>query len=88
MAACVILSIATFRFLYNAVPFLASLAIGAILAFGTVILLRVLSRKRVMLRGVALKKQGKLYTGCIDCHKQAAETDYLFSEDVLEAAKE
>ena len=25
---------------------------------------------------------------CIACHEQAADTDYLFSEDVLEAAKE
>ena len=25
---------------------------------------------------------------CIVCHEQAAETDYLFSKDVLEAAKE
>lgn len=38
--------------------------------------------------GTELKKQGKLYNDCIACHKQAAETDYLFSEDVLEAAEE
>lgn len=38
--------------------------------------------------GTELKKQGKLYTDCIACHKQAAKTDYLFSEDVLEEAKE
>jgi hypothetical protein len=25
---------------------------------------------------------------CIACHEQAADTDYLFSEDVNEAAKE
>lgn len=56
MGICMIACIAIFRFLYNAVPFLATLAIGAIIAFGTVIMLRLMTRKRVSLRGVALKK--------------------------------
>jgi len=38
-------------------------------------------------QGTRARKQGKL-PGCIPCHKQAAETDYLFSRDVLEAVKE
>jgi len=33
--------------------------------------------------GTMAKKQGRLFTACIACHKQAARTDYLFSEDVL-----
>lgn len=32
-------------------------------------------------------KQGRL-GDCISCHKHAAETDYLFSKDVLDQAKE
>lgn len=32
-------------------------------------------------------EQGKL-DDCIPCHKQAAETDYLFSKDVLNAARQ
>jgi tetratricopeptide (TPR) repeat protein len=59
MGITMIACIAIFRFLYNAVPFLATLAIGAIVAFGVVILLRLLNRKRVSLRGVALKKSGQ-----------------------------
>jgi len=38
--------------------------------------------------GTKVRKQGRLYSGCIICHKQAAESDYLFSEDVLKAAEE
>ena len=37
--------------------------------------------------GLNVRSQGRL-DGCIPCHKQAAETDYLFSKDVLNAAKE
>lgn len=36
--------------------------------------------------GMKVRQQGRL-AGCIPCHKQAAETDYLFSKDVLNAAK-
>jgi hypothetical protein len=32
--------------------------------------------------------QGCLQKDCIVCHKQADETDYLFSTDVLEALKD
>ncbi len=37
--------------------------------------------------GTRVGQQGRL-DGCIPCHKQAAETDYLFSKEVLDAAKE
>jgi hypothetical protein len=37
--------------------------------------------------GTQIYLQGRLQ-GCIPCHKQAAETDYLFSKEVLEATKE
>ncbi len=37
--------------------------------------------------GTAARRQGKL-PDCIACHKQAAETDYLFSKEVMESAKE
>ncbi len=37
--------------------------------------------------GTRIGSHGRL-AGCIPCHKQAAETDYLFSKDVLNAAKE
>ena len=37
--------------------------------------------------GTRVGEQGRL-NGCIPCHKQAAETDYLFSKEVLDAAKE
>ena len=36
--------------------------------------------------GTIAKKQGRLLNDCITCHKQAAKTDYLFSEEVLSAA--
>jgi len=36
--------------------------------------------------GKQVWQQGRL-PGCILCHRQAAETDYLFSKDVLEALK-
>ena len=35
--------------------------------------------------GVRLSRRGKL-TDCIACHQQAAETDYLFSREVMSAA--
>ncbi len=34
--------------------------------------------------GTYIREQGKL-PGCITCHKQAIETDYLFSREVLDA---
>ena len=37
--------------------------------------------------GTRFAKQGRL-GGCIPCHKQAVETDYLFSKEVLDAVKE
>ncbi len=37
--------------------------------------------------GTRMGENGKLPT-CIVCHKRAAEIDYLFSKNVLEAAKE
>ena len=37
--------------------------------------------------GIKVSEQGRL-AGCIPCHKQAARTDYLFAQDVLNAAKE
>jgi hypothetical protein len=37
--------------------------------------------------GTQIGRHGRLH-GCIPCHKQAAETDYLFSKDVLNALKE
>ena len=37
--------------------------------------------------GTTVRKHGKL-AECITCHKQAAETDYLFSREVVTAAKE
>ena len=33
--------------------------------------------------GFKAKKQGKLFTGCISCHRGASETDYLFSNEVM-----
>ncbi len=38
--------------------------------------------------GTIAKRQGRLFSACITCHKQAAKTDYLFSEDVLNEAHE
>ena len=38
--------------------------------------------------GMIAKKKGKLFTACITCHKQAAETDYLFSKEVLNKGHE
>ena len=37
--------------------------------------------------GTIVREQGRL-DNCIVCHKEAAETDYLFSKEVLNAAKE
>ncbi len=37
--------------------------------------------------GTPFGRHGRLHA-CIFCHKQAVETDYLFSKEVLEAAKE
>jgi hypothetical protein len=37
--------------------------------------------------GTFLIEQGRV-DNCILCHKEAAETDYLFSKEVLNAAKE
>ncbi len=37
--------------------------------------------------GNKAREQGRLH-GCIPCHKQAVETDYLFSKDVLNATNE
>ena len=37
--------------------------------------------------GTRMKRQGKLMD-CIPCHKQAAETDYLFSKEVMNALEE
>ena len=37
--------------------------------------------------GTRVGAQGRL-DACIPCHKKAAETDYLFSKEVLDAAKE
>ena len=37
--------------------------------------------------GTKMKRQGKLMD-CIPCHKQAAETDYLFSKEVINALEE
>ena len=37
--------------------------------------------------GTVMKKQGRIW-GCISCHKQAAETDYLFSKEVGHASGE
>jgi len=37
--------------------------------------------------GTKATEQGRLH-GCIFCHKQASETDYVFAKDVLDAAKE
>jgi hypothetical protein len=37
--------------------------------------------------GTKMRRQGKL-TDCIPCHKQAAETDYLFSKEVIHGKTE
>ena len=37
--------------------------------------------------GTKMRRQGKL-TGCISCHRQAAETDYLFSKEVIQGKAE
>ena len=37
--------------------------------------------------GTKIGEHGRL-NGCIPCHKQATETDYLFSKEVLDAVKE
>jgi hypothetical protein len=37
--------------------------------------------------GTYVRKQGRLYE-CIFCHKQAVETDYLFSKHIMGAAQE
>ena len=37
--------------------------------------------------GTDMKRQGKLMD-CIPCHKQAAETDYLFSKEVMSVSGE
>jgi hypothetical protein len=37
--------------------------------------------------GMDMWNEGKL-SGCIICHKQATEMDYLFSKEVMNAQKE
>jgi hypothetical protein len=37
--------------------------------------------------GTSVRKQGRL-GDCISCHKQAVETDYLFSNEVLKSSEE
>jgi len=38
--------------------------------------------------GSKAKEQGRLYSGCISCHRAASETDYLFSNEVMSEINE
>lgn len=38
--------------------------------------------------GTIAKKQGRLFSACISCHRGAAKTDYLFSEEVMSEVRE
>jgi hypothetical protein len=38
--------------------------------------------------GTIAKKQGRLFSACISCHRGAAKTDYLFSEEVMSEVHE
>lgn len=60
MAGVFVLALLAFRGLYHSVPFLLSLSIGIICAFGAVVLLRMVRRREVQLQRLPLKRQGKV----------------------------
>jgi Flp pilus assembly protein TadD/polyferredoxin len=60
IAAVFVGSLAIFRGLYGIVPFLLALAVGAILAYGAVVLLRLRRRENVRLNGHQLKLKGRI----------------------------
>ncbi|MFQ5495168.1 MAG: tetratricopeptide repeat protein, partial [Phycisphaerae bacterium] len=63
MAGVFMVCLLTFRGLYGRVPFLLSLAVGAIIAYGSVVTLRVLRRPSVRMGRRDLKRYGRLATG-------------------------
>lgn len=60
MAGVFLLSLAIFRGLYGVVPFLMTLAIGGILAYGAVLGVRLVTRKNLRFNSFQLKRDGML----------------------------
>ncbi|HHN78928.1 MAG TPA: tetratricopeptide repeat protein, partial [Phycisphaerales bacterium] len=60
MAAVFLLSLAVFRGLYGVVPFLLTLAIGGILAYGSVLAVRLVTRRNLRFNSFQLKRDGRL----------------------------
>ncbi len=60
MAGVFLLSLAIFRGLYGVVPFLLTLAIGAILAYGSVLGVRLVTRENLRFNPFQLKRSGRL----------------------------
>ncbi len=99
MALMVILTLPVYRGLYDRIPFLLTLALGAIHGYLAVMAVRLLKKQRLSLRGTTLKRDGQLTVaggffagiliavGALFCHSGAIRASEHLGESAFAQAR-